>query len=132
MQDILKLVKKQQPIYTFLGAIDEIATDPDAASLSWIPTYLPPHCKLLVSCTKDDSIQSESHDYTHHYDVLSKRQPNKSQIIELPDLGPTLALEVIYDLMKKNHRSISNYHNRLVLEHCSLPIFWKLIFVEIS
>ena len=135
MQDILKRATKEQPIYIILDAIDEITTDPDSASLSWIPSTLPAHCKMIVSCTKDDTIQSESHDYTHHYDVLSKRQANTAQIIELPDLGPKLALEIIYDLMKKNNRSISNYHNRLVLnalENCSLPIFCKLVFAEIS
>ena len=74
--------------------MDEIATDPDRQTLSWIPITLPPHCKLIVSCTRDESLQAESHDYTHHYNILSKRTENVSLIVELSDLGPKLALEV--------------------------------------
>lgn len=58
---------------------------------------------MLVSCTKDESFQSESHDYSHHYSVLSRREANTTAtIIELTELGPQLGLEVhTYDRRKE-------------------------------
>ena len=57
---------------------------------------------MLVSCTKEESCQSESHDYTHHYSVLSRRENNTTAtIIELTELGPELGLEVHGALSKK-------------------------------
>ena len=50
--------------------------------------------QMFVSCTRDDSLHTESHDYTHHYNILSKRTENLSLTVELTDLGPKLALEV--------------------------------------
>ena len=93
-QDLLKQANEKHPIYIFLDSVDEIATDPDRQTLSWIPRILPPHCKMIVSCTRDETLQAESHDYTHHYNILSKRTENLSLIVELSDLGPKLALEV--------------------------------------
>ena len=52
---------------------------------------------MLVSCTKDESHQTDSHD--HHYSVLSKRETNTTAtatVIELTQLGPELALEVSF------------------------------------
>jgi hypothetical protein len=27
----------------------------DSNKMSWLPTKLPPHCKIIVSCTKEDN-----------------------------------------------------------------------------
>ena len=106
--DIMKNASTEHPIFVFLDSIDEvkervrvlclyhllcqIATDPDRDLLSWIPLSLPPHCKMLVSCTRDEELQSESHDYTHHYNVLSARVDNPLLVIHLGHLGPQLGL----------------------------------------
>ena len=74
--------------------IAQISTDPDRSLLSWIPGKLPEHCKMLVSCTRDSELQSESHDYTHHYNVLAKRMENPLLVIHLGHLGSELALKV--------------------------------------
>ena len=51
--------------------------------------------QMIVSCTRDESLHTESHDYTHHYNILSKRyDADVNATIELTDLGPKLALEV--------------------------------------
>ena len=52
---------------------------------------------MLVSCTKDESSQTDSHDSSHHYSVLGKRETNTTaSTIELTQLGPELALEVTF------------------------------------
>ena len=52
---------------------------------------------MLVSSTKHESNQTDSHDYSHHYSVLSKRETNTTTtVIELTQLGPELALEVAF------------------------------------
>ena len=72
----------------------QISTDPDRSLLSWIPLKLPENCKMFVSCTRDNEMQSESHDYTHHYNVLSARLDNPLLVIHLGHLGPELGLTV--------------------------------------
>ena len=109
---------------------------------------------MFVSSTKDSELSSDSHDYSHHYNVLSSRLDNPLLVIHLGHLGPELGLavrqlrpdchlltttffssQVINDLLKKSSRKLGNFQNRLVLnalENCSLPLFCKLIFAEVS
>ena len=131
----------------------QISTDPDRSQLSWLPQVLAEHCKLVVTCTRDEELQSDSQDYTHHYNVLATRLDNPMLVIHLGHLGPELALtvrsshssdgdwlhlrpcQVITDLMRQQNRKLGNFQKRLVLnslEHCSLPLFCKLIFAEVS
>ena len=132
LREILASASSNQPILIVLDSIDEISTDPDKSSLSWLPTDLPKNCKFLISVTKEPDVQSESHDYTHHYHVLANKF--RENMLELPELGPELGLKIIYSMMEKNKRILTNFHNRLVLnslEKCSLPVFCRLIFAEV-
>ena len=47
LQEVLRAASAQQPILLLLDSVDEVATDPDRGTLSWIPSLLPPHCKVL-------------------------------------------------------------------------------------
>ena len=114
LKQLLGHATPKHPVHLFLDAVDELNPE-----LRWLPTELPPHCKLIVSITKDCS--------------SSWRWENHPRV-EVPPLGPELGRELIYHLMKLQDRTINNYHNRLVLnalENCSLPIFCRLVFTEI-
>ena len=50
--------------------------------------------KMFVSSTRDEDLSSESHDYTHHYTVLTARLDNPLLVIHLGHLGPELGLTV--------------------------------------
>ena len=50
--------------------------------------------KMFVSSTRDSELSSSSHDYSHHYTVLSSRLDNPLLLIHLGDLGPELGLTV--------------------------------------
>ena len=114
LKQLLGHATSKHPIHLFLDAVDEINPE-----LRWLPTELPPYCKLIVSITKDCG--------------SSWRWENHPRV-EIPPLGPELGRELIYHMMKLEGRTINNYHNRLVLnalENCSLPIFCHLVFTEI-
>ena len=67
--------------------------------------------------------------------LSSKRTASTQQVVELQDLGPGLALQMITALMEARGRRINNFQNRLILnalEHCSLPLFCKLIVAEVT
>ena len=55
-QDILSQATEQQPVVVILDSVDEIATDPDKLTLSWIPHQLPKHCKVIYQGLNDNSI----------------------------------------------------------------------------
>ena len=42
----MKKATETQPIIILLDSVEEIANDPDSSSLSWIPSVLPPNCKV--------------------------------------------------------------------------------------
>lgn len=118
LKQMLGLATSSHPVHIFLDAVDEISPE----SLHWVPTELPDHCKLVVSITRTAASSLD-----HHLELCP--------MVEVPPLGPQLALQLIYQMMKLKGRTINNYHNRLVLnalESCSLPIFCQLVFSEIS
>ena len=49
---------------------------------------------MFVSSTRDDELSSSSHDYSHHYTVLSGRLDSPLLVIHLGHLGPELGLIV--------------------------------------
>ena len=53
-----------------------------------------PSPKMFVSSTRDCELVSSSHDYNHHYTVLTTRLDNPLLVIHLGDLGPELGLTV--------------------------------------
>ena len=116
LKQLLGRATSRHPVHVFLDSMDEISEEP----LRWIPANLPPHCKLIVSMTRDSGD--------------SWRWENFPRV-EVPPLGPALARDLIHHLLKLEGRTVNNYHNRLLLnalESCSLPIFCMLVFAEVS
>ena len=114
LKQLLGHATAKQPVHVFLDAVDELGPSP----AHWLPASLPAHCKLVISVTSSACLPEV------------QDQPS----LEVTSLGPQLGLELVYHLLKLAGRTVSNYHNRLVLnalERCSLPIFCVLVFAEI-
>ena len=94
--------------------------------MSWLPTKLPPYCKFIVSCTKEDNNPALCADY----EFLNQMLDAKEQFMEVEPLGVELAWIVIKKWMVSAGRDLNNYQWRVVanaIQECSLPIFLKLV-----
>ena len=129
MKEILNRATKDQPLLIFLDSVDQLVGCTDANKMSWLPTKLPPHCKIVVSCTREEG----NAELNSFYDDLEKLIFNEEQFLEVKELGEDLAYKVIKLWMEKAGRDLNNYQWRVVanaVERCSLPIFCRLVFVE--
>ena len=130
MKEILARATKAQPLLIFLDSVDQLVGSQDANKMSWLPTKLPPHCKIVVSCTREEGNAS----LNTWYEDLVKIVFNPDNFLEVKALGEDLAYEVIKLWMEKAGRDLNNYQWRVVanaVSRCSLPIFCKLCFAEI-
>ncbi|XP_012269999.1 NACHT and WD repeat domain-containing protein 2 [Orussus abietinus] len=126
---LLTLSSADQPILLFLDSVDQL-TGVQGNKLSWLPTRLPAHCKMILSCAAEDSNPTISRDYH----LLRRMIDTEESFIEVTALGEDLAMDVIRMWMKTARRDLNNYQWRLVanaIAKCSLPIFVKLVFAEI-
>ena len=94
--------------------------------MSWLPTKLPKHCKIVVSCTREPDKPVLCRDY----ELLTQMIESKENFLEVAALGEKLAWTVIKLWMNTDGRDLSNYQWRVVanaVAECSLPIFCKLV-----
>lgn len=152
-KQLLTYASKQQPLLLFLDSVDQLTGAQDSGKVSWLPTRLPPFCKVLhcfiftfaipneneliqpsfqiiVSCAAEESNPVVSQEYH----LLRRMIDVEGNFIEVTALGEDLAMNVIKMWMATACRDLSNYQWRLVanaIGKCSLPIFVKLVFAEI-
>lgn len=110
--------------------MDQLVGSQDGNKMSWLPTKLPRHCKIIVSCTKEDNNPLLCQDY----ELLSRMIDDPKNFLEVKALGEELAWKVIKLWMEAAGRDLNNYQWRVVanaVAKCSLPIFCKLVFAEI-
>ena len=130
MKEILTRATKSQPLLIFLDSVDALVGSQDANKMSWLPTKLPPHCKIVVSCTREEGNPL----LCNVYEDLTKVVFDPNNFMEVKALGEDLAYEVVKLWMEKAGRDLNNYQWRVVanaVSRCSLPIFCKLVFAEI-
>ncbi|KAI8121835.1 NACHT and WD repeat domain-containing protein 2 [Lucilia cuprina] len=129
-KQLLTYANENQPLTLYLDSVDQLTGTQDSNSVSWIPTRLPVHCKIIISCAKEENNPVVSQEYH----VLRKMIDVEENFIEVTALGEDLAMNVIKMWMKTACRDLNNYQWRLVanaISKCSLPIFVKLVFAEI-
>ncbi|XP_053968962.1 NACHT and WD repeat domain-containing protein 2 [Anastrepha ludens] len=129
-KQLLTYASANQPLTLYLDSVDQLTGTQDSNKVSWIPTRLPPHCKIIISCANEESNPTVSQEYY----VLRKMIDIEENFIEVTALGEDLAMNVIKMWMKTACRDLNNYQWRLVanaISKCSLPIFVKLVFAEI-
>lgn len=130
LKELLKLATAEKPLLIFLDSVDELTGSTDSNKMSWLPLKLPPHCKIVVSCTYEDGNPALMQDLT----FLRQMFEDDSQFLEVTALGSELAWNVMQLWMDNAGRTLTNYQWRTVanaLNSCSLPIFSKLVFQEV-
>ena len=126
----MNLATEERPFLIFFDSIDELTGFQDKNNMAWLPLKLPPHCKLVVSVTCEDS-KKETLD---NLKCLRSMIENDDQFLNVKELGKQLAWHVTKLWMKSASRDLTNFQWRLVAnayDHCTLPIFCKLVFQEV-
>ena len=54
LKELLKMANKERPLLIFLDSVDELTGSQDSNKMSWLPLKIPPHCKIVVSCTYEE------------------------------------------------------------------------------
>lgn len=129
-KQLLALATREQPLLVFLDSVDQIGGAQDANKMAWLPTRLPPHCKIVVSCV----YEPENPEISKDCQTLRRMIDDEDNFIHVLALGEELASQVIRHWMRNSHRDLTNYQWRVVsnaIARCSLPIFVKLVFAEI-
>lgn len=47
-KQLLTLSTRDQPLLLFLDSVDQLTGTQDANKVSWLPTRLPPYCKVML------------------------------------------------------------------------------------
>lgn len=47
---LLTNASREQPLFVYLDSVDQLTGAQDANKVSWLPTRLPPHCKVCNYC----------------------------------------------------------------------------------
>lgn len=129
-KQLLTYATQAQPLFLFLDSVDQLTGTQDSSKISWLPTRLPPHCKIIVSCANEES----NPEVSQEYHLLRRMIDSPENFIEITALGDELAMNVIKMWMETACRDLNNFQWRLVsnaISKCSLPIFVKLVFAEI-
>jgi hypothetical protein len=130
LKELLNLASAERPLLIFFDSVDELTGSQDTNKMSWLPLRLPPHCKMVVSVTweqgKADTIET--------LNCLKAMIEDDSHFMEVCSLGKELAWTTMKQWMISAGRDMNNYQWRVVanaFDHCTLPIFCKLIFLEV-
>ncbi|XP_013168603.1 PREDICTED: NACHT and WD repeat domain-containing protein 2 [Papilio xuthus] len=130
-KQMLTMATQQQPLLLFLDSVDQLTgIGTENNKVSWLPTRLPPHCKIIVTCACEEA----NPEVSKEYDVLRRMIDSEDNFLEVKALGEDLAMQVLKLWMASAARDLTNYQWRLVsnaIGQCSLPIFVKLVFAEV-
>jgi hypothetical protein len=129
-KQLLTYANKNQPLCLYLDSVDQLTGTQDSSKVSWLPTRLPPYCKIIVSCANEEA----NPEVSQEYHLLRRMIDSPDNFIEITALGEELAMNVIKMWMETACRDLTNFQWRLVsnaIVKCSLPIFVKLVFAEI-
>ena len=53
----LQLASAEEPLFIFLDSLDQFGPEDNARQLTWLPTVLPSHVKLVVSTLPDSEYE---------------------------------------------------------------------------
>lgn len=116
-KQLLALATREQPLLVFLDSVDQIGSliwkkrllrltlhsllkviyllnsggAQDANKMAWLPTRLPPHCKIVVSCV----YEPENPEISKDCQTLRRMIDDEDNFIHVLALGEELASQVI-------------------------------------
>lgn len=118
----LALATKEKPLILFLDALDQLSDVNNARDLSWLPSNLPEHVRLVVSVVQESEFLA----------VLQRKLPEQN-LVELKPMSTEEGQELLDLWLKDAHRTLQARQRDEVLskfEQCRLPLYLKLAFEE--
>ncbi|CAG5015238.1 unnamed protein product [Parnassius apollo] len=106
------MATQQQRLLLFLDSVDQLTgIGTENNKVSWLPSRLPPHCKIIVTCTCEES----NPEVSKEYDVLRRMIDSEENFLEVKSLGEDLvSMQVLKLWIASAARDRSNYQWRLV------------------
>lgn len=90
-KQLLTYASKSQPLCLFLDSVDQLTGTQDSSKISWLPTRLPPYCKIIVSCANEEA----NPEVSQEYHLLKRMIDSPENFIEITALGEDVAMNVI-------------------------------------
>jgi hypothetical protein len=117
----LELATANRPLIIFLDALDQLGKSDPARALSWLPTNLPNHVRLVVSTLPGDCEA-----------ILRNKHP-EPQLVELRAMQASEGEELLGLWLETAKRKLQEPQRKEVLGKfagCGLPLYLKLAFEE--
>ncbi|HEV7128454.1 MAG TPA: AAA family ATPase [Ktedonobacterales bacterium] len=119
----LALASAQRPLVVFLDALDQLGDGQRAPNLSWLPSELPEHVRLVVSILAGDALEQ-----------LRRRLP-AGGVVQLKPLGRSDAERVLTQWLVEAQppRTLRQHQRDEVLNQFAvegLPLYLRLAFEE--
>ncbi|XP_050388645.1 NACHT and WD repeat domain-containing protein 2 [Patella vulgata] len=122
---LLSFVTEDKPLVIFLDSLDQLSGSEGAHQLTWIPTTLPEHARLILSTLPN------------YFDLLQTLKvliEDTANYVEVLPLGENLSSTILKLWLNDAKRNVSEEQWTVVndaISRCNLPLFVKLVFDEI-
>lgn len=120
----LQLASPEEPLFVFLDSLDQFGPEDNARQLTWLPTVLPSHVKLVVSTLPDSEYEC--------FPIMQSLFSDEN-FVEVPKLPEDDAFRILSNWLRIAGRTLSPSQESIVfnaLQKCSLPIFIRVAFDE--
>ncbi|CAG5007506.1 unnamed protein product, partial [Parnassius apollo] len=88
---LLATAAQQQPLLLFLDSVDQLTgIGTENNKVSWLPSRLPPHCKIIVT----SAYEKANPELSKEYDVLRRMIDSEENFLEVKSLED-LAMQVL-------------------------------------
>ena len=122
---LLEFAAEERPLVLFLDSLDQLSGEHRAHQLTWLPSFLPPWCKIVVSTLpKHEGI----------LDSFIKLTDSSDNVVHVTPLGENLGRYIMKSWLADAKRTVTEDQWKIVhqaLEKCNLPLYVKLVFDEI-
>ncbi|XP_064609072.1 NACHT and WD repeat domain-containing protein 2-like [Liolophura sinensis] len=125
-RELLQVASSKRPIVIYLDSVDQLSPANFTFKLTWLPKLLPANVKIVLSTLPD------------MYSILKNLQTflkENESFVELKPLGNELTQETLFSRLQLANRTLTKQQDAVVQEvfkSCSLPLFCKVVFEEIS
>ncbi|XP_077982250.1 NACHT domain- and WD repeat-containing protein 1-like isoform X2 [Glandiceps talaboti] len=116
---ILKKVQAKRPLVMIIDGIDEVKSS-DYNELDWIPKSLPPHVKMILSTSSDNS---------PGFNSLKSYLTDSSCFLEVPKMSSKEATAMCEEILKSNIRTLSAGQKKTLhdaINQSPLPLYVQL------
>jgi WD40 repeat protein len=124
---LLALATPERPLIIFLDALDQLSVRETDIAMTWLPSELPPHVRLVISALPGPVLNAVARR------ALSAEANLTSSVINLPSLSPADGAELLRRWMNEAGRTLQSEQQDGVLAKFSrygLPLQLQLAFEE--